>query len=215
MTTETEYLAKKAHRTVDETARYLALRLIADRTADGERLMLAYEEGGHFRRVVARGLTGLDIKRFAAGSDFLPTHQHYKGGLYQMLFRATQESDLRDVVVYRDVAGKVWVRDSVDFFTTLPGDVPRFATIKEQPVVPRPLLQHRARAWLDSTDKPDADETFALISDLLVEIDRQPYLRESLANAAAALETGASWIEDENQRHALKQSAEAAREGRP
>lgn len=61
--------------------------------------------------------------------SFRPTHRHYKGGRYELLHRATRESDLRDLVVYRDAAGKVWVRDSVDFFTTVDGQ-PRFATIE-------------------------------------------------------------------------------------
>lgn len=65
---------------------------------------------------------------------FTPTHRHYKGGVYQLLHRGEMEADLRQVVIYRDPAGRVWVRDSVDFFTTLPGDVPRFATIKPSEV---------------------------------------------------------------------------------
>lgn len=61
---------------------------------------------------------------------FKPTHRHYKGGVYQLLHRGEMEADLKPVVVYRGPDGRVWVRDSVDFFTTLPGDVPRFSTIR-------------------------------------------------------------------------------------
>lgn len=72
------------------------------------------------------------IARIGAGGDgpFRPTHRHYKGGLYEVLYRATIEADLHAAVVYRDSSGTVWIRDSVEFFGTMPDGKPRFATIQ-------------------------------------------------------------------------------------
>lgn len=56
---------------------------------------------------------------------------HFKGGIYTTVCEATEESTLRQVVVYRGVDGKVWTRPRENFFsvTTDSGGnlVPRFA----------------------------------------------------------------------------------------
>jgi hypothetical protein len=61
--TETEYLERKPDRTIEETAKLLRLRLKGDDTADDARLFIAYRESGAFRRVLADGITGIDIRR--------------------------------------------------------------------------------------------------------------------------------------------------------
>ena len=51
-----------------------------------------------------------------------PTHQHYKGGLYKVLFdRAILENTLQSMVVYQDESGKVWIRTVNDFMEMVPG----------------------------------------------------------------------------------------------
>lgn len=44
-------------------------------------------------------------------------YQHYKGGLYRLLHRATEEATMKPVVVYQAVDGnRVWVRSMDEFF---------------------------------------------------------------------------------------------------
>lgn len=114
-------------------------RILIGGTSATEKIMgelldhLGEIEAAHDARVaelLAANNAEVDRRRAAeAANDFRPTHRHYKGGAYQVLHRAENEADLRAVVVYRDAAGRVWVRDSVDFFTTLPDGRPRFATL--------------------------------------------------------------------------------------
>jgi hypothetical protein len=59
---EADYLAAKEDRTVEETVRFLRLRLEADQTAPDAKLFIAYREAGAFRRVLAGSLTGADIR---------------------------------------------------------------------------------------------------------------------------------------------------------
>jgi hypothetical protein len=58
-------------------------------------------------------------------------YRHYKGGLYEVLYEATLESDLSPMIVYRAVVnGTVWVRPREVFFELVEVDgvrVPRFA----------------------------------------------------------------------------------------
>lgn len=62
--TEQEYLERKPDRTIEETATLLRIRLKADDTANDAKLFIAYRESGAFRRLLADGLTGNDIRRF-------------------------------------------------------------------------------------------------------------------------------------------------------
>ncbi len=51
-------------------------------------------------------------------SKFRPTHQHYKGGLYEYLYSAYDATNSRSgsrSAVYRDVTGSVYVRDHWEF----------------------------------------------------------------------------------------------------
>lgn len=50
-----------------------------------------------------------------APSAWRPTHRHYKGGLYEVLFDGMIEADLSPAVVYRGEDGAVWVRPKSDF----------------------------------------------------------------------------------------------------
>jgi hypothetical protein len=68
-----------------------------------------------------------------AGPAFAPTHEHWKGGLYRVIARGRQETDLSDVVVYEGAAGDVWVRRAEDFNATLPDGRPRFRPLTEPP----------------------------------------------------------------------------------
>lgn len=61
-------------------------------------------------------------------------YRHYKGGVYELLYEATQESDLTPVIVYRSHNGSVWTRAKDVFFETIEVDgikTPRFALIKD------------------------------------------------------------------------------------
>ena len=60
-------------------------------------------------------------------------YRHYKGGVYELVCMATQESDLSSVVVYRAADGTIWTRPHDVFFENVEVDgqsVPRFAEIK-------------------------------------------------------------------------------------
>lgn len=44
-----------------------------------------------------------------------PTHRHRKGGLYRLLGQGILESDRRQVAIYDDAEGTVWVRPLTEF----------------------------------------------------------------------------------------------------
>jgi hypothetical protein len=52
----------------------------------------------------------------AALGPFRATHQHRKGGMYQVIAQAEREADLALMVVYRDRLGRTWVRPRHEFF---------------------------------------------------------------------------------------------------
>ncbi|MFC0169636.1 DUF1653 domain-containing protein [Pseudoduganella danionis] len=59
-------------------------------------------------------------------------YRHYKGGLYELVCEATQEADLRPVIVYRAANGTVWTRPKDVFFELVEVDgvkVPRFTPL--------------------------------------------------------------------------------------
>ncbi len=59
-------------------------------------------------------------------------YRHYKGGLYELVCEATQESDLSPVIVYRAANGTVWTRPKAVFFEVIEVDgvkVPRFTPL--------------------------------------------------------------------------------------
>lgn len=61
--------------------------------------------------------------------------KHYKGGLYELICEATQESDLSDVIVYRSHDGRAWTRPKEVFFETILVDgnkVQRFTEIFDE-----------------------------------------------------------------------------------
>jgi hypothetical protein len=63
-------------------------------------------------------------------------YRHYKGGLYELVCEATQESDLTPMIVYRAKDGSIWTRPKTVFFELVDVDgqsVPRFVPIDEQP----------------------------------------------------------------------------------
>lgn len=60
--------------------------------------------------------------------------RHYKGGIYELVGEATQESDLSPVIVYRSHDGSMWTRPRAVFFEMLDIDgrqVQRFTQIEE------------------------------------------------------------------------------------
>ncbi|MFZ6719488.1 DUF1653 domain-containing protein [Undibacterium sp. Ji49W] len=64
----------------------------------------------------------------------LQRYRHYKGGIYELVCEATQESDLSTVIVYRSHDGSVWTRPKAVFFETLEINgvkVQRFTPIAE------------------------------------------------------------------------------------
>lgn len=61
-------------------------------------------------------------KKAPAISALMPAlqlYRHYKGGIYELLFEATQESDLSTVIVYKSQNGTVWTRPKSVFFETI------------------------------------------------------------------------------------------------
>lgn len=60
--------------------------------------------------------------------------RHYKGGIYELVCEATQESDLSPVIVYRSHNGSIWTRPKSVFFEMVDVEgrrVPRFAAFDE------------------------------------------------------------------------------------
>ncbi|MDO8277388.1 MAG: DUF1653 domain-containing protein [Burkholderiaceae bacterium] len=60
--------------------------------------------------------------------------RHYKGGIYELVCEATQESDLSSVIVYRSHNGSIWTRPKSVFFEMVEVEgvqVPRFAAFDE------------------------------------------------------------------------------------
>ena len=71
---------------------------------------------GWLRRRSAAPLPQCSVVTFnPAGGDWVPTHQHRKGGLYRLLGLGTNEADRRVVAVYDDDTGHIWVRDAAEF----------------------------------------------------------------------------------------------------
>lgn len=61
-------------------------------------------------------------------------YRHYKGGIYDLVCEATQESDLMPLIVYRAQNGTIWARPKAVFFEMVEVDgkaVPRFAPISQ------------------------------------------------------------------------------------
>ncbi|MFZ6778396.1 DUF1653 domain-containing protein [Undibacterium sp. Ji83W] len=61
-------------------------------------------------------------------------YRHYKGGIYELVCEATQESDLSPVIVYRAPDGSIWTRPETVFFEKIQvngAEVMRFTPIKE------------------------------------------------------------------------------------
>ena len=61
-------------------------------------------------------------------------YRHYKGGLYELVCEATQESDLSPVIVYRSHNGSIWTRPKSVFFETIKVDgveIQRFAAVDD------------------------------------------------------------------------------------
>ena len=48
-------------------------------------------------------------------TEWKPTHEHYKHGLYRVIGRGRMEADLSPVVIYDNEAGEIWVRPADDF----------------------------------------------------------------------------------------------------
>lgn len=64
--------------------------------------------------------------------EFIATHKHYKGGLYQKIGEGKWEENLTPVVIYRNKDGEVWVRPKTSFEGSLDenGYIPRFEELK-------------------------------------------------------------------------------------
>jgi hypothetical protein len=58
-----------------------------------------------------------------------PTHRHYKGGLYRVLFDAIHTETEEPMTVYQTPDGRNWVRPAAMFNDTLPDGRRRFAPI--------------------------------------------------------------------------------------
>jgi DNA polymerase-3 subunit epsilon len=75
------------------------------------------------------------VKRASKGSAArLQRFRHYKGGIYELVCEATQESDLSPVIVYRAQNGTVWTRPRDVFFEVIEIDgrqVQRFTLLED------------------------------------------------------------------------------------
>jgi len=63
-------------------------------------------------------------------SPIKPTHRHYKGGLYRVLFEATHTETEEVFVVYQACSdGSVWLRPKAMFYSVDDG-TPRFTPVE-------------------------------------------------------------------------------------
>lgn len=67
--------------------------------------------------------------RGAALAPWKPTHRHYKGGLYRVLFEAIHSETEEAMTIYQTPDGRAWARPAAMFHETLPDGRPRFAPI--------------------------------------------------------------------------------------
>ncbi len=58
-------------------------------------------------------------KKVRGSSKNIVRYRHYKGGIYELVCEATQESDLSPVIVYRAANGSIWTRPKAVFFEWL------------------------------------------------------------------------------------------------
>jgi DNA polymerase-3 subunit epsilon len=140
----------KAHRAEAdaEVAASLLLRLADDLKAshglheiDPELLLqinrLAAAKVGSFLKGWMEQKRKVDMKdkKQTGTLDSKPTRfRHYKGGIYELICEATQESDLSPVIVYRAHDGSCWTRPKSVFFERIVVDgneLQRFVEIKD------------------------------------------------------------------------------------
>jgi len=62
-------------------------------------------------------------------SAWQPTHRHYKGGLYRVLFEATHSETEEAMTIYQTPDGRHWARPAAMFNETLPDGRKRFEPI--------------------------------------------------------------------------------------
>jgi hypothetical protein len=65
--------------------------------------------------------------------EWQPTHQHYKGGLYQKIGDGLHTETEAVVTIYRNLAGGLFARPKEMFDGTLPGGELRFTPIDSRP----------------------------------------------------------------------------------
>lgn len=77
--------------------------------------------------------SAVKMKQAAIADGAAPQYfRHYKGGIYELVAEATQESDLTPVIVYKAQNGSWWTRPKAVFFEDVELDgvlVPRFKAI--------------------------------------------------------------------------------------
>lgn len=66
--------------------------------------------------VVVTALRAAERRGRAAATAFVPTHRHYKGSLYQVLYRDVLHTEFsRPMVVYRNETGRIFTRPQIMF----------------------------------------------------------------------------------------------------
>ena len=65
-------------------------------------------------------------------ADFVPTHRHFKGNLYQLLHTGLHTETQEEMAVYISSDGRVWVRPKRSFCQWLPDlQCYRFTPLKD------------------------------------------------------------------------------------
>jgi hypothetical protein len=62
--------------------------------------------------------------------EWQPTHRHYKGGFYRVLFEVVNTETEEMMVVYETADGRKWARPSKMFHEALPDGRRRFESLK-------------------------------------------------------------------------------------
>lgn len=88
-----------------------------------------YECAGRFT-IVANDTVKDGPKILMSCPDFVPTHVHYKGGLYRVLGFGEIVGRTEEMTLYRDGVGNFWIRPRAMFEGRMPDGRPRFAPFR-------------------------------------------------------------------------------------
>ena len=84
------------------------------------------------------------------------TYQHFKGGLYELMYNATLESNMQEMVVYKSLKDeKVWIRPKKEFFESIiknKKEIKRFTKIDSSGINDPIIICSQCKKTLNNED---------------------------------------------------------------